>query len=77
MNPLREKLAALQHEQWSGWTTHMLDNLTPANIERWRRQCATAYEDLSPGEKDSDRKEADRVLDLLGILVADAASESE
>lgn len=65
MNELREQLAALAHEQWSGWVEHMLDNLDDAHIQGWRRQIATPYEELSEPEKDSDRKEADRVLAVL------------
>jgi hypothetical protein len=59
---LRERLAALEHEQWAHWTRYFLDNLTPENIERWRRQLETPYERLSEPEKQRDREWADRVL---------------
>jgi hypothetical protein len=62
---LRERLAALEHEQWAHWTRYMLDHLTDENIERWRRQLDTPYEGLSDQEKQSDREWADRVLALL------------
>lgn len=65
-HPLRERLAALEHEQWALWTRHMLDHLTPENIERWRRQIATPYEQLSEPEKQSDRAWAERVLAIVG-----------
>lgn len=46
-------------------------------VERWRRQVATSYAELSEKEKDSDRKEADRVLEIVaegaGELVPDQA----
>jgi hypothetical protein len=61
----REALAALEHEQWAHWTRYMLDNLTPENIERWRRQCDTPYIDLSERERESDRGWADRVIAIL------------
>jgi len=64
-NTLREQLADLEHEQWAHWTRYMLDNLTPENIARWRRQCDTPYADLSEKEKDSDREWADKVLALV------------
>ena len=64
---LREKLAELEHNQWAHWTRHMLDNLSPENIERWRRQIETSYAELSEKEKDSDRGWADRVLGLCEI----------
>ena len=63
-----EKLAALEHEQWTHWTKHMLDNLTPENIERWRKQIDTPYEELSEEEKESDRKWARKVMSLVKEL---------
>ena len=62
---LIEKLAALEHEQWAHWTRYMLDNLTPENIQRWRRQIETPYEDLSEKEKESDRVWARKVMELM------------
>jgi hypothetical protein len=75
MRSLREILAELAHKQWSGWMTHMFkkgvfnDDGTwtmPAwAVARWRRQEETEYKDLTEDEKDSDRKEADRVLEII------------
>lgn len=64
---LREQLADLEHWQWAHWTRHMLGNLTPENIERWRRQIEAPYSDLTEEEKDSDRKWANEVLNLPGM----------
>lgn len=61
-----ERLAALEHEQWAQWTRHMLDNLTPENIERWRRQIATPYADLSEAEKEADRFWARKIVGVVG-----------
>ena len=68
--PIRERLAALEHEQWAHWTRYLLDHLTPENVERWRRQIDTPYEELSEPEKQSDREWADRVLELVGTSTA-------
>lgn len=92
---LREKLAALAHESWAGWTDYMIEKLieeretygrearralqnrkiqTPAEpwdmaeskcFKRWRRQIGQPYSELSEPEKDSDRKESDKVLEAL------------
>ena len=51
---LLEVLADLEHRQWAHWTRYMLDNYTPENVERWRRQLQTDYADLTEREKDSD-----------------------
>jgi hypothetical protein len=59
---LLEALAAVEHEQWTHWTRHLLDNLTPENIARWRRQCDTPYVELSEDEKEKDREWARRVV---------------
>ncbi|MHA1280593.1 MAG: hypothetical protein ACTSQ8_25840 [Candidatus Helarchaeota archaeon] len=34
-------------------------------VKRWTRQMNTIYEDLSEEEKESDRKEADRILKII------------
>lgn len=75
---LVEALAALAHEQWSGWMEYlftravMLDavmtvggKLSDEWPERWRRQMKTSYAELSEKEKESDREEARRVIALL------------
>jgi hypothetical protein len=59
-----ERLAELEHIQWSHWARHMLDHMTPENIFRWRQQIATPYSHLSEKEKDSDREWARRALEI-------------
>lgn len=66
MNPIREQLAALEHEQWAHWTRYFLNHLTAENLDHWRRQCETPYDQLTEAEKSSDREWADRVLALVG-----------
>ena len=62
-----EELAKLEHEQWSLLAEHMMNNMTPENIAKWKRQIATRYEDLTEEEKEKDREWADRVVSLLGL----------
>lgn len=78
---LREALAALAHDQWSGWMAYLFARcqtvehaengyriaayIPPPLVGRWRRQMETPYADLPEEEKASDRAEADRVLALL------------
>lgn len=72
-NPdLREALAALAHEQWSGWWLYAFSKgavnddgtltLPAWAVTRWTRQMKTPYHELPEDEKESDRTEADRVL---------------
>jgi len=72
---MREPLAALAHEQWSGWMGYMFGK-APLNddgswtmpawaVERWTRQMNTPYTELPEPEKVSDHVEADKVLALF------------
>lgn len=75
---LREELAAYAHEAWSGWMRYLfgktgnhIDGQAAGRVvpewavERWTRQMNTPYAELSEAEKDSDRKEADRMLEII------------
>lgn len=72
---MREKLADLCHEQWSGWMEHLfskcLENvdghaMIPKEfVARWKRQMDTPYKDLSEDEQNSDRREADKFLAVI------------
>jgi hypothetical protein len=68
MNSLRERLAALEHEQWVHWTRFFTANSTPENLAKWAKQCDTTYDALSEAEKDKDRAWADQVLAILAEL---------
>lgn len=75
MDALREQLACLAHDQWSGWMQYLFDKATlnadgtatlPAwAVARWQRQMTTPYHLLSIPEQESDRTEADKVLAVL------------
>jgi hypothetical protein len=82
---LREAVADLCHEQWTGWMRYLFSRceitregaLIPAMwVARWQRQMDTPYAKLSQHEQDSDRKEADRFLAALAAT-PEAASQGE
>ena len=60
-----EALAKLEHEQWTQWADHMMENYTAKNISRWKLQVKTPYSALSPKEKESDRRWVKKVLDVM------------
>ena len=68
-----EKLADLEHKRWSGWQTHchkILRERCPSKelekvLKRWDKQIETDYKDLSEREKEMDRVEARKTLELL------------
>lgn len=68
---LIERLAELAHDSWAGWTGWMFEkwDQTHANGEtfqqRWVRQMATSYADLTEAEKESDRAEARKVVAII------------
>lgn len=70
-NEMVERLAALAHDSWTGWFIWMAEKWYETHasgelfVDRWRRQAATPYADLSEAEKESDRVEARKVLALL------------
>lgn len=77
----REALAGLCHEQWSGWMRYLFGKCTaPIHhteggliipdefVKRWNRQVLTPYAMLSEEEKESDRKEADKIIRVLSEL---------
>lgn len=68
-NLIVESMAELSHTQWAGWAEWMMANWeethTPSGEtyqERWTRQIATPYADLSEEEKESDRIEARKMI---------------
>ena len=73
---LREALAELAHEQWSGWMRYMLSKGTYNDdgswtmptwaVFRWERQMNTPYAELNKVEQNSDRTEADKFLAKIG-----------
>lgn len=71
---IREKIADLQHDQWVGWMKYLFSKcyfkdgcyVIPQWAQaRWSRQMETPYNELPLDERDSDRKEADKVLALV------------
>lgn len=72
---LIEALADKEHDSWARWMDYLFtksvanaDGSTtiPADLtERWERQCATRYADLSESEKQSDRNEVARILPFI------------
>ena len=71
----REALADYAHDAWSRWMTHLFKKSTSNKdgtvtipkwaVDRWKRQINTPYNELSKSEKDSDRDEADKMLDTI------------
>lgn len=70
-----EKLADQAHKSWSGWMEYLFNKSVchsdgsvtiPRDlVERWDRQLKTDYKDLSEKEKESDREEARKYLELI------------
>jgi len=68
-----EKGADLEHQRWARWQKwchKVLRENCPSPelekvLERWDRQIATSYSELSETEKESDRKETRNYLSLF------------
>jgi mRNA deadenylase 3'-5' endonuclease subunit Ccr4 len=84
---IREQIAAIQHQQWSGWMNYMFSKCTN-NLDgtytipewavfRWYNQIMTPYHKLTDKEQESDRVEADKILQLIEGVCEDVIGESE
>ena len=75
---LTEILAELSHKQWAGWMKYLFSKcVDPIHhtqdgiviplefVQRWVRQANTEYKDLPEEEKVSDRKEAEKIIEVL------------
>lgn len=71
---VKELLAEFCHDQWSHWMKYLWslcyykDNnlIIPEKfVDRWYRQMTTDYIHLSEEEKNSDRNEAEKLIELL------------
>lgn len=72
---IREKLSEYAHSSWSGWMEYLFskckidsnDNaiIPKLFVKRWIRQMKTNYLHLSEHEKESERLEADRILNII------------
>lgn len=74
-NDLIETLASYEHDRWSRWQTHLHNQcirnqdgtftIPKEDVERWVKQIQTNYEELSEEEKEADRLEARRILEVF------------
>ena len=70
-DPLVEALAAYAHDAWAHWMEYLFDRLFqdreihPEDRDRWYRQAQTQYANLPEKEKQSDRRQAHRILQVL------------
>ena len=80
---IREQVAEIQHDKiWAHWTKYQFSkcvqnedgSLTiPADlVDRWRRQAETPYSELTEEEKESDRHQADKVLQAVTYFMLEA-----
>ena len=76
VDKLVEQLADYAHNAWSGWMEYLFEKCTvnkdgsmviPKDlVDRWMMQLGTNYEELSEEMKESDRKEARKMLEIVG-----------
>lgn len=74
---LRHELANYAHEAWRGWMRYLFELskdspngevVIPAPlVQRWTRQINTAYDHLPEAKRDSDLREADKMLEIMGM----------
>ena len=72
---LIEELAGVQHKIWSHWMKYLFSVcaeslsgstiISPDKTKHWKRQANTPYSELTEREKESDRDQARKTLDVL------------
>lgn len=77
-SPLKEVLAEYAHNAWSGWMEYLFSLsektkegsvvIPKEKVERWKKQIYTLYKDLPEPEKESDREQAQKILDILNMV---------
>ena len=70
-----EAVAKLCHSQWSNWMKYLFNKgafnedgtwtMSKEFVDRWVRQAIAEYADLSEPEKESDRTEAKKFIELF------------
>jgi hypothetical protein len=76
---LLEQLADAEHDSWARWMNYLFAKcshgwhegksaavIPPDLVERWKRQAATTYAELSESEKQSDRGEVALIVPMIG-----------
>ena len=76
-----EDLSDYEHESWADWQSYLFSRCTenadgsmtiPKElVERWQRQIATPYNQLSETEKQSDRDQIEKAKPILVKMVED------
>lgn len=72
---LVDRLASIEHERWAHWQQYLHDKCVPREdgslvipaglVDRWSKQIATSYVDLSEEERESDREQVRRYLPII------------
>ena len=72
---MKEQLAEYAHKAWSGWMAYLFSvsqnnvdgsvRIPAWAVDRWTRKMKQPYERLTEKEKDSDRNEADIIMQII------------
>ena len=82
-----EALAEYAHKAWAGWMEYLFTKceehpdgtavIPKWAVDRWVRQKGTAYSELPETEKESDRDEARRILEIIAHHRAEQSAKLE
>jgi hypothetical protein len=85
VDQLKQELAAIEHERWADWQKwchEVLRKMVPTSPElenvlnRWDRQIATPYDQLTVIEKASDMEQVNRYWPLIEAYIDGAITEA-
>lgn len=72
---LREKLAALEHDQWVEWAKVVEAEVSPERRKRWQKYYVP-YDELDEEVKDQDRVWADKILAVIFLVTLPSNSST-
>lgn len=69
---MRERAAALEHEQWVQWskTIAASENISPERLDRWKKLWVP-YDQLTEEQKEQDRKWADKGIEIYASFACE------
>ena len=72
---MKPVLAGYAHDAWSGWMKYLFEKSNENTdgtvtipkwaVDRWKHQVSTKYQDLSDEEKESDLREAEKMISIM------------
>jgi hypothetical protein len=77
-DPMLEKLAEIEHDQWMAWAKSLMESedLSPERVERWKKMMVP-YDELSDDVQEFDREYARKVLAVVSKVKTEGRAANQ